>query len=68
MAIITLDSHTAPQLCRWLHFKEHQDVGVSNWTQAVCIRVEAQPQLVTPRFDCVGCRHWTLPEEVHSSR
>jgi hypothetical protein len=68
MALITLDSHTAPQLCRWLHFKEHND-GPSNWTQAICVRLRAQPRIVTPRFDCVGCQHWALPsEESQSSR
>lgn len=53
-----IDSYSAPEMCRWLKFKENPEVRPSSWTQAVCVRISEQPRKVTPGNDCVGCRFW----------
>ena len=63
MTLIPIDSHTAPQLCRWLRFKDGAGRGPSSWTEATCIRVREQTRDVVPAYDCVGCRHWALRDD-----
>ena len=60
MTPIEIDSQTAPQLCRWLRFKNTPGLAPSSWTQATCVRVTGQPREVMPAYDCVGCRCWEL--------
>jgi hypothetical protein len=57
-----LDSHVAPEKCRWLKFKDHPAVRPSNWTKAVCVRMPGHSRHVTPARDCVGCQHWESSE------
>jgi|RhiMetdeSRZDD1v2_1073273.scaffolds.fasta_scaffold66238_6 hypothetical protein len=62
MAPVQIDSKTAPQLCRWLRFKEVSGLAPSNWTLATCVRVPEHQREVMPAYDCVGCRYWGLRE------
>jgi hypothetical protein len=55
-----IDSHTAPQLCRWLQFKELPVLQPSDGTYAICVRLCEHPRQVVPRADCVGCPYWDL--------
>jgi hypothetical protein len=63
MMPIPIDSRTAPQLCRWLRFKDLPGLAPSNFTQATCVRVKEQPREVVPAYYCVGCRDWALRDD-----